>query len=68
MTSFWSKGRSKRHPCYLCDTRGHARNRGSIPRERIDSGFAEIMQSLQATGQVSGVAKAMLKDAWGMPT
>ncbi|WP_422364695.1 recombinase family protein [Pyruvatibacter mobilis] len=66
MTSCWSKGRNKHYPYYLCDTRGCASNRKSIPRDRIEDGFAEILQSLQPTRQLFTLAKGMFIDAWNM--
>jgi hypothetical protein len=66
MTSCWSKGRSKHYPYYLCDTRGCESNRRSIPRDEIDSGFAEILKSIQPTRQLFALAKAMFIDAWNM--
>ena len=66
MTSCWSKGRNKHYAYYLCDTRGCPSERKSIPREKIESGFAEILQSLQPTRKLFGLAKAMFKDAWNM--
>ncbi|MBC7147467.1 MAG: recombinase family protein [Thioclava marina] len=66
MTSCWSKGRSKLYPYYLCDTRGCENQRKSIPRDKVEDGFAEILKSLQPTRQLFALAKAMFKDAWNM--
>lgn len=66
MTSCWSKGRNKLYPYYLCDTRGCESNRKSIPRDQIEDGFAEILQSLQPTKELFALAKLMFKDAWSM--
>ncbi|MCV9960288.1 recombinase family protein [Pararhizobium sp. BT-229] len=66
MTSCWSKGRSKHYPYYLCDTRGCESSRKSIPREKIEGGFAEVLRSLQPTREFFNVAKTMLTDAWEM--
>jgi site-specific DNA recombinase len=66
MTSCWSKGRSKLYPYYLCDTRGCDSNRKSIPRDKIEGGFAEILKGLQPTKQLFTLAKAMFSDAWDM--
>ena len=40
--------------------------RKSIPRDKVEDGFAEILKSLQPTRTVFTVAKAMFKDAWNM--
>jgi site-specific DNA recombinase len=66
MTSCWSKGRNKLYPYYLCDTRGCESNRKSVSRDKIEDGFAEILQSLQPTKELFALAKLMFKDAWSM--
>ena len=66
MTSCWSKGRTKHYPYYLCDTRGCASNRKSIPRDKIEDGFTDILRNLQPTRPLFTLAKAMFKDAWSM--
>ena len=66
MTSCWSKGRNKLYPYYLCDTRGCESNRKSIPRDQIEDGFAEILQSLQPTKELFALAKLMFKEAWSL--
>lgn len=66
MTSCWSKGRAKHYPYYLCDTRGCESNRKSIARDAVESGFAEILKSIQPTKQLFALAKAMFIDAWNM--
>lgn len=66
MTACWSKGRSKYYPYYLCDTEGCENSRKSIPRDKIEGGFAEILQSLQPTRELFGLAKTMFIDAWNM--
>ncbi|WP_432444769.1 recombinase family protein [Rhizobium leguminosarum] len=68
MTACWSKGRSKHYPYYLCDTEGCENSRKSIPRDKIEGGFAEILQSLQPTRELFGMAKTMFIDAWEMRT
>jgi len=66
MTFCWSKGRNKLYPYYLCDTRGYESNRKSIPRDQIEDGFAEILQSPQPTKDLFALAKLMFKDAWSL--
>lgn len=66
MTSSWSKGRSKHYPYYLCDTKGCESERRSIPRDKVEGSFAEILQSLQPTRQIFALAKAMFKEAWNV--
>ena len=66
MTSCWSKGCRKHYAYYLCDTRGCPSHRKSVPRAKIEDGFADILRSLQPTQQLFGLVKAMFKDAWNM--
>ena len=64
MTSCWSKGRSRHYAYYLCDTRGCESKRKSVPREKIESGFSEILQSLVPNRQLFLLATEMFKEAW----
>ncbi len=64
MTAAWSRGCRQRYAYYLCDTRGCPSKRKSIPRAKIEDGFADILQKLQPTAQLFSLAKAMFTDAW----
>ncbi len=66
MTACWSKGCRRHYPYYLCDTRGCPSKRKSIPRSKIEGGFAEILRSLQPTHQFFELVRVMFKDAWDM--
>ncbi|WP_373086912.1 recombinase family protein [Sneathiella sp.] len=66
MTACWSKGCRKPYPYYLCNARDCVSSRKSIPRSKIEDGFADILMSLQPTQQLFGLVKAMFKDAWDM--
>ena len=66
MTACWSKGCSQHYAYYLCDTRGCPSKRKSIPRAKIEDGFADILRSLQPKRQLFELARAMFKDAWNM--
>jgi len=63
-TSCWSKGKYKKYPYYLCDTKGCVSYRKSIARDRIEGEFADIVRTLQPTKGLFDIAKAMFKDAW----
>ena len=63
-TSCWSKGKYKKYPYYLCDTKGCDSYRKSIPRDRIEGEFADIVRALQPTKGLFDIAKAMFKNAW----
>jgi hypothetical protein len=66
MTSCWSKGRNKLFPYYLCDTKGCASMRKSIPRAEIGEGAEAFLQSLQPAKQLYALIKAMFIDIWNM--
>lgn len=66
MTSCWSKGRSKLYAYYLCDTKGCASERKSIPRARIEEGAESLLRNLQPASQLFAMAKAMFADIWNM--
>ena len=66
MTAAWSKGCRQHYPYYLCDTRDCPSKRKSIPRAKIEEGFAEIPKSMEPTRQLFDVARAMLCDAWDL--
>ena len=63
-TACWSKGKSKKYPYYLCDTKGCASYRKSVPRAKIEDGFADIMRTLQPTQNLFAMARAMFRQAW----
>ena len=66
MTGAWSKGKTRHYAYYRCETRGCEAKSKSIPRQKLEDGFAEIMQGLQPAKGLFQVAKAMLLDAWDM--
>ena len=63
-TSCWSKGKYKKYAYYLCDTKGCASYRKSIPRAKIEDGLSDVVQALQPTKSLFALTKAMFKDAW----
>ncbi len=64
MTACWSKGCRRHYPYYLCDTRGCPSKRKSIPRAKVEDGFADILKSMQPTKQLFALARVMFEDAW----
>jgi len=66
MTAAWSKGKYRHYAYYRCETRGCEAKSKSVPRAKMEEGFAEILQGLQPTSGLFEVAKAMLCDAWDM--
>ncbi|UWQ35020.1 recombinase family protein [Leisingera sp. M527] len=66
LTACWSKGKTKRYPYYLCDTRGCESYRKSVRRADIDEGFEAFLQALQPTKQLFGLVRDMFIAAWDM--
>ena len=64
LTANWSKGERKKYPYYICDTRGCSRYRKSIRREKIEGAFEPLVQSLQPTPELFGMARTMFLQAW----
>lgn len=64
LTSCWSTGNTKKYAYYLCDTKGCESYRKSIPRDKIEGEFADIVKSLQPTQGLFELTKAMFRNAW----
>ena len=67
LTSCWATSKTgKKHPYYMCFTKGCESYRKSIQREKLEGEFEELLQRLQPSQSLFNVAKAMFKDAWDM--
>jgi site-specific DNA recombinase len=66
MTGAWSKGKTKYYAYYRCETRGCEAKGKSVPRAKMEDGFAEIMKGMEPTKGLFELAKAMMRDAWDM--
>lgn len=64
MTACWSKGRSRRYPYYLCDTKGCASYRKSVRKEEIEDAFEHLLERLTPAHALIEMARAMFRDAW----
>lgn len=64
MTAAWSKGKYKHYAYYRCETRGCEAKSKSVPRAKMEDGFAEIMKALAPAEGFFELAKAMMRDAW----
>ena len=67
MTACWSKGKTRRYPYYLCDTKACPSYRKSIPRDKVEGDIEAFLQRLQPTEGLFQLARAMFRDAWDMP-
>ena len=65
MTACWSTSKSgKKHPYYLCFTKGCESFRKSIPRAKIEGEFETLLAGVRPTRSLFDLTKAMFKDAW----
>ncbi len=66
LTACWSKGRTARHPYYLCpNKRGGCPSYGkSIRRDVLEGAFETLLQSLTPSETLFRVATRMFKDLW----
>ena len=64
LRSSWSKGKSKRYPYYLCQTKACESYGKSIPRDKLEGDVAEIVKTLQPSQKLFDLVTAMFRDAW----
>jgi hypothetical protein len=63
-TSCWSKGKNKKYPYYLCDTKGCVSYRKSIPRAKIEGEFGDFIKAMQPSRSLITCVTAMMRTAW----
>ncbi len=67
LTACWSKSKTgKKHPYYLCPTKGCESYRKSIRRDELEGAFEELLQRLEPSKSLFDIVKAMFRDAWNM--
>ncbi|MDY6857890.1 MAG: zinc ribbon domain-containing protein, partial [Pseudomonadota bacterium] len=65
LTACWSTSKTgKKHPYYLCKTKGCESYRKSIRRDMLEEDFEGLLQSLEPAQGLFKLARAMFKDAW----
>ncbi len=65
LTACWSTSKTgKKHPYYLCKTKGCESYRKSIKRDQIEGDFEKLLQRLEPSEGLFKIAKAMFKDVW----
>lgn len=64
LTACWSKGRTARHPYYLCPKRGCESYGKSIRRDAIEGQFETFLKSLTPSDALFKVATAMFRNLW----
>ena len=67
LTANWSKSKTgKKHPYYLCFTKGCPSHRKSIRRDTLEGDFEGLLQRMQPTKNLFRIAKAMFAEIWAM--
>ena len=66
MTAAWSKGCRRHYAYYRCQTRNCEAKGKSVPKAKLEDGFAEILKKMEPAHGLFELAKAMLRDAWNM--
>jgi len=66
MTAAWSKGKYRHYAYYRCQTRNCEAKGKSVPRAKMEEGFADILKGMQPAKGLFELAKAILQDAWNM--
>ncbi len=64
LRSSWSKGEFKHYAYYLCQTKGCPSYGKSIPRDKLEGEFGEIVKTLQPSASLITVVKTMFRDIW----
>jgi hypothetical protein len=64
LRSSWSKGKYKHYLYYLCQTKGCASYGKSIPRDKVEGAFGEVIKSLEPSPTMFALAKTMFHAAW----
>ena len=66
LTACWSTSKSgKKHPYYLCHSKGCPSYRKSIRRDQLEGDFQSLMHDLKPSEGLFAITKRMFKDAWG---
>ncbi|MCR9089453.1 MAG: recombinase family protein [Rhodobacteraceae bacterium] len=62
--SAWSQGKRKKYAYYVCQTKGCESYGKSIPRDRVEGDFADMLRGLTPSQALYGAATAMFRDLW----
>lgn len=64
LCSCWSKGKNKKYPYYLCQTKSCPSYGKSIRKDEIERDFEALLKKLEPSTGLVKFAKAMLENAW----
>ncbi|GFE52594.1 hypothetical protein So717_43470 [Roseobacter cerasinus] len=62
--SAWSQGKRKKYAYYVCQTKACDSYGKSIPRDKIEGEFEQLLQDLTPTKQAFGLMRKMFRKAW----
>jgi site-specific DNA recombinase len=63
-TGSWHSGRHKNYPYYWCKTKGCKNRHLTIPRDKAEADFVELLKKLIPDKKILKLAEAILKDLW----
>lgn len=64
LTACWSTGNTRKHPYYLCHTKGCKSYRKSIRRDKIEEEFVAMLSGITPTRPLFHLLKALFHDLW----
>ncbi|MBQ0716088.1 MAG: recombinase family protein [Sulfitobacter litoralis] len=64
LRSSWSKGKYKSYPYYACHTKSCDSYGKSIPRDKLEGAFGEVVKTLEPSPKLFALTKAMFRQAW----
>ncbi len=64
LTGGWCKGKQKHYPYYFCVNRSCEQKSKTIPRDKLEGEFADLLGQLQPAPSLVKVATAILTDCW----
>lgn len=62
--SSWTKGKTKRYPYYLCQTKGCDSYGKSMARDIVEKDVGEVIKTIEPTGNLVTLVKLMFRHAW----
>ena len=64
LTAYWTKGKTKHYPYYLCFNTSCPSNRKSIPKAEIEGAFEEMLQKMQPSRSLFKLAATMFEELY----
>ncbi len=64
LTAAWSKGKYKHYAYYRCQNTTCSERNVSIPRQKVEGPFAELLTQLTPTKELFELARMMFDDLW----